>query len=70
MEEIRYLPERFWEVGDQVVVDVLLTARGKSTGIPVEQRTGQIWSVLDGKVRSARLYQDPAHALAAVGLRE
>jgi ketosteroid isomerase-like protein len=70
MEDIRFLPERFWEAGDRVVVSVLLTARGKTTGIPVEQRTGQVWTVLDGKVRSARIYREPADALEFVGLRE
>ena len=70
MEEIRFLPERFWEVDDMVVVAVRLTAKGKSTGIPVEQLTGQVWTVVDGRARTARIYPDPADALDAVGLRE
>jgi ketosteroid isomerase-like protein len=70
MEEIRFRPEQFWDVGDRVVVAVLLTARGKSTGIAVEQRTGQVWTIRDDKAVSARIYPHPADALKAVGLRD
>ncbi len=70
MDEIRFQPERIWDLDERVVVVVRLTAKGKSTGIPVEQRTGSVWTVLDGKAVSARIYLDPADALAAVGLSE
>jgi ketosteroid isomerase-like protein len=70
MEEIRFRPERFWEVDDRVVVALRLRARGRSTGIAVEQLTGQVWTILDGKAVSARIYPRPAEALAAVGLSE
>ncbi len=70
MEDIRFQPERFWDVDERVVVALLLTAKGKKTGIPVEQRTGQVWTVLDGKAVSARIYREPAEALEAVGLSE
>ena len=36
MEDIRFLPERFWDADEKVVVDLLVTAKGKKTGIPVE----------------------------------
>jgi ketosteroid isomerase-like protein len=70
MEEVRFRPERFWDVGERVVVVVRLTAKGKSTGIPVEQRTGQVWTILDGKAMSALIYLHPADALKAAGLQE
>ncbi|HEY4427805.1 MAG TPA: nuclear transport factor 2 family protein [Solirubrobacteraceae bacterium] len=38
MYEIRFHPERFWEVDDSVVVALRVTAKGKQTDIPVEQR--------------------------------
>jgi hypothetical protein len=53
-----------------VVVALRLTAKGKSTGIPVEQLTGQVWTILDGKAMSARIYSHPAEAREAVGLSE
>jgi hypothetical protein len=57
-------------VGDRVVVDLRLTARGKSSGIPVELRTGQVWTIVDGRAIHAQIYPDVATALAAVGLGE
>jgi len=70
MEEIRFRPERFWDVDEKVVVVVRLTAKGKSTGIPVEQTTGQVWTIADGKAVSARIFLHPADALKAAGLSE
>ncbi len=71
MDEIRFLPERFWEAGDHAVVVALrVTAKGKSTGIPVELRIGQVWTIDDGKATAARVYPDAANALETVGLRE
>ena len=31
MEEVRFQPERFWDAGDAVVVEMRLTARGRQT---------------------------------------
>lgn len=70
MDDIRFRSERLWEVDDRVVIDVLVTARGKSSGIPVELRTGQVWTIVDGRATAARIYPDVAAALESVGLRE
>jgi ketosteroid isomerase-like protein len=70
MSDIRFQPERFWEAGESVVVAMRLTARGKQTGIPVEQRSAGVWSVRDGKVIGSRTYLLLADALDAVGLSE
>jgi ketosteroid isomerase-like protein len=70
MEDIRFEPERMWEVGDEVVVELRLSATGKSSGIPVELRTGQVWRIVDGRAVAARVYADVAAALESVGLRE
>src|SRR5271155_4553244 len=45
MNEIRFHQDGFREVGGSVVVAVRLTARGRFTGIPVEQRLGQVWTI-------------------------
>ena len=70
MEDIRFEPERMWEAGDRVVVELRLTATGKSSGIPVELRTGQVWTIAGGRAISARIYPDAHAALEAAGLRE
>jgi ketosteroid isomerase-like protein len=70
MSEIYFHPERFWDRGDSVVVDIRLTAKGRITEIPVEQRLAQVWSVRGGKVRGSRSYESVSEALAAAGLSE
>jgi uncharacterized protein len=70
MSEIRFHPERFWDEGESVVVDIRLTAKGRQTGIPVEQRLAQAWSLRGGKARGVRSYESVREALDAVGLEE
>jgi ketosteroid isomerase-like protein len=70
MSEIHFHPERFWDEGESVVVDIRLTAKGGQTGIPVEQRVAQAWSVRDGKARTVRSYESVSEALKAVGIEE
>jgi ketosteroid isomerase-like protein len=68
MSEIHFHAERLWDAGESVVVDLRLTAKGRSTEIPVEQRVAQLWSVRGGKARAARTYESLSEALAAAGL--
>jgi ketosteroid isomerase-like protein len=70
MSEIRFHPEQFWDGGESVVVDLRLTAKGRQTAIPVEQRIGQIWRVRAGKARAARSYESVSEALKAAGLED
>jgi ketosteroid isomerase-like protein len=70
MDEIRFQPERFWDAGESVVVALLLTAKGRQTSIPVEQRSAGVWTIRDGKVAGVRAYASAAEALESVGLAE
>jgi ketosteroid isomerase-like protein len=70
MDEIRFHPERFWDAGESVVVAARLTAKGRQTEIPVEQRFAQVWSIRDGRAIGVKTYATVAQALQAVGLRE
>jgi ketosteroid isomerase-like protein len=70
MDEVNFHAERFWDAGETVVVTVRLTAKGKRTAIPVEQRFTQVWAIRDGKALSVRTYTSPSEALAAAGLTE
>jgi ketosteroid isomerase-like protein len=70
MEEIQFEAERLWDAGNAVVVALRLTARGRQTAIPVEQRSAGVWEICDGKVIGVRAYASTADALAAVGLAE
>jgi ketosteroid isomerase-like protein len=68
MEDIRFEGERFWDAGESVVVELLLTARGRQTAIVVEQRTAGVWTVRDDRIYRIRAYATLGEALAAVGL--
>jgi ketosteroid isomerase-like protein len=68
MDEIRFEPQRFWDAGELVVVSMRMTARGKQTSIPVEQRFAQVWTIRDGRARRAQTYASLADALRAAGL--
>lgn len=70
MDEIRFQPERFWDSGESVVAVVRITAKGRQTAIPVEQRIAQVWTVRDGKAIRVQTYASLAQALEAVGLAQ
>ena len=67
MDEIRFEAEQVFDAGDSVVVEVRLTARGRETGIPVEQRINQVWWIQDGKATRAQTYSSLAEARDAAG---
>ncbi len=68
MDEIRFHPESFREAGASVVVALRLSAKGRSTGITVEQRLGQVWTIRDGKALQVQSYLSYGEALQTVGL--
>lgn len=68
MDEIRFQQEGFREAGGSVIVAVRLTAKGRFTGIQVEQHLGQVWTVRHGKAIQIRSYVSYTEALKAVGL--
>jgi len=68
MDEVCFHADRLWDAGDQVVVLARLTARGKTTGIPVEQRIAQVWTIRDGRALRAQTFPELSEALEAAGL--
>jgi uncharacterized protein len=69
-EEFRLEPERFIGGGEQVVVILRLSGRGKTSGIPVEDRIAHHWSIRDGKAVRLQVFSDPSEALRAAGLAQ
>jgi ketosteroid isomerase-like protein len=63
-------PTRFWDAGDQVVVELheRVLVAGSSTFI--ERRFAHIWTFREGTVVSIQIFNDPAEALEAAGLSE
>jgi ketosteroid isomerase-like protein len=70
MDEVHFRADRFWEAAGAVVVDALVTARGKQTAIPVEQRAAQLWTIRGGRVIRIQAYASLSEALETVGLAE
>ena len=67
-EDFHFLPQRFFPCGDEVVVEVLMTGQGKTSGVPVEERIAHHWTIKDGHAVRLQAYSHLADALAAVGL--
>jgi hypothetical protein len=53
-----------------VIVINHVRMRGRGSGIDIDARGPQLWTIVDGKAQSVKLYQSKAEALEAAGLRE
>ena len=54
----------------RAVVIYRATGEGRGSGVPLDTRTGQVWTFRDGKLWRNQSYLDPREALEAVGLSE
>jgi ketosteroid isomerase-like protein len=68
MEDVRFEFVDAVENGDMVVVTMRLRAKGKDTGIEVEQLAHQVWTVRDGKAVRVEAFAEKSDALRAAGL--
>lgn len=65
MDQIRWDAQSFQQVGDRVVVEFTLRARGKTTGLDFGQEAVMVWSFRDGKGIRIELFETLDDALAA-----
>jgi ketosteroid isomerase-like protein len=65
MDQIRWEPHRFREVGERVVVEFTLRARGKTTGLDFGQDAVMVWEIRDGMASRLDLFQSLDEALVA-----
>jgi ketosteroid isomerase-like protein len=65
MDQIRWDARGFRQVGDRVVVEFTLRARGKTTGLDFGQDAVMVWELRDGKAIRLVLYPTLDQALAA-----
>jgi ketosteroid isomerase-like protein len=56
MDDLRFDAQQLWDASDGVVVTMRMTARGKRTSIPVEQRSAQVWTLRDGLVVAVQTF--------------
>jgi ketosteroid isomerase-like protein len=67
-DQISFEPEGFSDAGDSVVVALRMTAVGKQTKIPVEQRNAGVWTLHEGRIARIDTYSSMSDALKALGL--
>jgi ketosteroid isomerase-like protein len=65
MDEIRWDARSFREVGDRVVVEFTLRARGKTTGLDFGQDAVMVWELSGGQAIRLSVYPTLEQALAA-----
>jgi ketosteroid isomerase-like protein len=70
MEGVYLEGREFTSVGDKVLVETKLHARGRTTGIETEQRAFLVWTLRDGLVTGVETFAERGHALEAAGLEE
>lgn len=63
-------PTRFWDAGDQVVVELHERALVAGSSTFVERRFAHVWTFREGAVITIQIYNEPAEALEAAGLSE
>jgi ketosteroid isomerase-like protein len=61
VEVVEFEPDRL------VTLDVV-RARGKESGIEMESRGAMLWTVQDGKILRAKMFQTMEEALEALGV--
>lgn len=66
MDEIRWDARSFREVGDRVVVEFTLRARGKTTGLAFGQDAVMVWELRDAQAIRLFLYPTLDQALFAI----
>ena len=68
-ESFQLGPDEFLDAGDHIVVPFTNRAQGRG-GIQLQGRSTFVWTIRDGAIVKACLYQDRAEALEAAGLSE
>ena len=69
-EDLRTVAEEFLDGGERVVVTVHFAGRGRGSGIDIDVRLYEVWTIHDGKAVRMDEFTDRAEALEAAGLRE
>ena len=62
--------EDYLDAGERVVVILNQRGRSKATGIPVDMRFAQVWTLEDGQGIRMQMYASVDEALEAVGLAD
>ena len=69
-DDYELIPEEFADVGDRVVVTVRFRARGRGSGVEVDARLYDVFTLRGGKIVRMDQFAEQSEALEAAGLRE
>ena len=69
-DEVQMTSEEIIDAGDHVVQAILFWGRGRGSGIEVEGRFFQVYTLRDGKAVRWEEFSDRSEALEAAGLSE
>ena len=67
-DDYEMLPEEFVDRGDRVVVTVRLGGRGRGSGVEIDARFYDVYTLRDGKIVRMDQYTERSQALEAAGL--
>ena len=69
-EDFEATPEEYIDAGDQVLVTIHWSGRGRGSGVQVDIRTYNLYTFRDGKVIRMDEFTERSDALEAAGLSE
>jgi ketosteroid isomerase-like protein len=69
-DDYELIPEEFADAGDHVVATVRFRARGRGSGIEVDARLYDVFTLRHGQIVRMDQFTERSEALEAVGLRE
>ena len=68
-DDYELIPEELADMGDRVVATVRLRGRGRASGIEIDARFYDVYTLRDRKIVRMDQFAEQSEALEAVGLR-
>jgi ketosteroid isomerase-like protein len=69
-DELRWEPQEFIDAGEHTVSVVRQIARGRASGVMIDESIVHVWLIQGGRAKELRVYSQRSEALEAVGLRQ
>jgi ketosteroid isomerase-like protein len=69
-DDYELIPEEFADTNDRVVVTVRFRARGRGSGVEIDARLYDVFTLREGKIVRMDQFAEQSEALEAVGLSE